>query len=265
MPLVVITGAAGNIGTKLRAHFATTGWAVRGFDTSASPGVDAADLLAEGPWTGTLAGADAVIHLAGHASQFCTWAQAQENMDMTANLLRAARREGARRVVFASSNWVMAGYRFAEGPITPDLAPHPVNAYGASKLAGERMGRDAAAQGLQFLAFRIGYNQRPPNVPGAHMDMGRWGQQMWLSDRDLCQAFERAVLAEDVGFAVLNLMSDNPGMRWDIAPTRRAIGYAPRDGWTAVVDATTSRAESLAARARQLATDVEDYLRLTRT
>lgn len=265
MPLVVITGAAGSIGGKLLAHFATLGWTAHGFDTSPSATVNAADLLAEGPWTAALAGADAVIHLAGHASQFCTWAEAQENMDMTANLLRAARREGTRRVVFASSNWVMGGYRFAEGPITPDLPPHPVNAYGASKLAGERMGRDAAVQGVQFLAFRIGYNQRPPNVPGPHMDMGRWGQQMWLSDRDLCQAFERAVLAEDVGFAVLNLMSDNPGMRWDIGPTKRAIGYAPLDGWTAVADATTSHTEALAGHVRHLATDLEDYLRLTRT
>jgi hypothetical protein len=41
---------------------------------------------------------------------------------------------------------------------------------------------------------------------------------------------ERAVLAEGVGFAVLNLMSDNPGMRWDIETTKRTIGYAPQDG-----------------------------------
>jgi hypothetical protein len=41
---------------------------------------------------------------------------------------------------------------------------------------------------------------------------------------------ERAVLAEGVGFAVLNLMSDNPGMRWDIETTKRTIGYAPLDG-----------------------------------
>ena len=56
------------------------------------------------------------------------------------------------------------------------------------------------------------------------------GQLMWLSDRDLCQAMERAVLADSVGFAVLNLMSDNPGMRWDIETTREAIGYVPQDG-----------------------------------
>jgi NAD+ dependent glucose-6-phosphate dehydrogenase len=29
---------------------------------------------------------------------------------------------------------------------------------------------------------------------------------------------------------VLNLMSANPGMRWDIDTTRRVIDYMPQDG-----------------------------------
>ncbi|MBV9538209.1 MAG: hypothetical protein JOY70_04660 [Acidisphaera sp.] len=53
---------------------------------------------------------------------------------------------------------------------------------------------------------------------------------MWLSDRDFCNAMERGVLAEGIGFEVLNLMSDNPGMRWDIETTKQRIGYAPQDG-----------------------------------
>ena len=255
---VAITGASGNIGRKLRTHFASLGWTLRLLDLVADPDVTAADLLKpDDNWPLAFAGVDAVIHLAGHASQLSDWRQAQENIDTTANVLRAARAHGARRVVLASSNWVMAGYRFAGTRITPDLPPHPLNPYGVSKLAGERIGRDAAARGLSVIAFRIGWNQRSPNVPGPHMTMGRWGQQMWLSDRDLCQAHERAVLADDVDFAVLNLMSDNPGMPWDIDTTRRAIGYAPQDGWTAVLDDDQRRAEDMAERSRALAADLE--------
>ena len=58
---------------------------------------------------------------------------------------------------------------------------------------------------------------------------------MWLSDRDICHGMERAVLAQDVPFAILNLMSDNPGMRWDIEQTREVIGYQPGDGHAAVL------------------------------
>ncbi len=50
---------------------------------------------------------------------------------------------------------------------------------------------------------------------------------MWLSNRDFCQAVERSVLAESVGFAVLNLMSNNPGMRWDYQTRDRLLA----DGW----------------------------------
>jgi nucleoside-diphosphate-sugar epimerase len=36
----------------------------------------------------------------------------------------------------------------ADVRITADLEPRPLNPYGVSKLVGERMGRDAAAQGM---------------------------------------------------------------------------------------------------------------------
>jgi NAD+ dependent glucose-6-phosphate dehydrogenase len=104
-------------------------------------------------------------------------------------------------------------------------------------LFGERLGRSLAERrDLSVIAFRIGWCQKEHgNRPGPHMSMGSWGQQMWLSDRDLCQAMERAILAKNVEFAVLNLMSDNPGMRWDIVETRAVIGYDPQDGHAAVV------------------------------
>ena len=259
---VVITGAAGSIGRKLSAHMAGLGWTLRRLDIAGADGVVTADLLeAEGAWTAACAGADAVIHLAAHPWPPGSWTESRMNMDMTANVLRAAREQDVPRVVLASSHWIMVGYRFAGLRITPDMEPAPLNPYGVSKLAGERMGRDAAAQGLSVIALRIGWNQPTPgNVPGPHMIMGTYGQQLWLSDRDLCHGFERAVLAEGVDFAVLNLMSDNPGMMWDLEATRRVIGYAPSDGWTAVVDEEKAGQEAMARRSRDLAAALEDQV-----
>jgi hypothetical protein len=259
---VVVTGAAGSIGSKLRAHFATLGWTQRLLDvnTAHDPHVQAADLAVyDEAWARTFAGADAVIHLAGVPDADANWPQVQRlNIDMVLHVVRAARTHGARRVVFASSNWVMAGYRFGTERLTTDLPPHPVNPYGVSKLIGERIGAAAAGEDLSFLAFRIGYCQREPgNRPGAHMLFGTWGQLMWVSDRDICHAMERAVLAEGVGFAVLNLMSDNPGMRWDIDTTRKVIGYAPQDGAAAVVTDDIRRQEDAARRMRALSMELE--------
>jgi len=232
---VLITGAGGNIGGKLRAHFAELGWTLRllDIDPRGDTAIRQADLAQwDESWVRQFAGVDAVIHLAGDPRAHASWASVQRlNIDLTANVYAAAVQQRARRVVFASSNWVMAGHRPAGRPLTTDMEPYPINPYGVSKLVGERMGLSAHERhGVSVICFRIGYLQRGDNRPGPHMGWSRWGQAMWLSNRDLCQAMERAVLADGVGFAVLNLMSDNPGMRWDIETTKRVIGYAPQDG-----------------------------------
>ena len=106
-----------------------------------------------------------------------------------------------------------------------------------SKLFCEQVGKYfAETRGLSVICMRIGWTQwTHGNQPGPHMAMGRWGQEMWLSDRDFLAGMLAAVTAKDVPYAVLNLMSDNPGMRWDIAETKAVIGYVPKDGAKAVV------------------------------
>ena len=245
---MLITGARGNIGSKLRAHCAARGWELRLLDveTGGDEAIVAADLGQwSDAWAGQFAGVDVVVHLAGDPSPRASWASVQRlNIDLTQNVYEAAVRNGVRRLVFASSNWVMAGYRPGTGTLDTASAPYPVNPYGVSKLLGERLGRSYHERwGLEVVCLRIGYCQRGENRPGPSMGMGHWGQLMWLSDRDMCQGIERAALAPGVGCAVLNLMSDNPGMRWDIEETRRVIGYAPQDGAAAVSTPTLVETE----------------------
>jgi len=264
---IVITGATGNIGRKLDAHFRGLGWNVRKLDRDGrgDAEVTVCDLGTwDEAWVARFADADAVIHLAGDPRPEAPWGSIQaNNIDLVLNVFEAAARQRAKRVVFASSNWTVAGHRFGDFPLTTEVEPYPVNAYGVSKLIGERLARNYHARwGLSAICFRIGYNQnRPGNLPGPHMGWGAWGQAMWLSDRDLCHGFERAVLAgPEVGFAVLNLMSDNPGMRWDIGPTRRTIGYEPQDGAVAVVDSDTGVRTEAAHGARRLIETTERYI-----
>jgi NAD+ dependent glucose-6-phosphate dehydrogenase len=71
-----------------------------------------------------------------------------------------------------------------------------------------------------------------PGAPdGGYSSGGRaWLRQMWLSNRDCCQLLERCIAADPaIGFAVVNGMSANAGMRWDIEYTRRLLGYEPQD------------------------------------
>ncbi len=154
------------------------------------------------------------------------------NLDLFFNVMAAAQQHGVRRVVFASSNFVVAGYRFRKERLTADLEPKPINAYGASKLVGERLGKMFCERyGLSFIAFRIGVCQRNfDNRFGPWIPFGRWGQQMWVSDRDLCGAFQAAIDDRDVTFGVYNLVSNNPGMRWDLDRMRQELKFMPQDG-----------------------------------
>jgi hypothetical protein len=199
-------------------------------------------------WARQFADVDAVIHLAGDPSASASWASVQKfNVDLTLNVFRAAQNHHAKRIIFASSNWIMAGYRFGSERLTTELAPLPINPYGCAKLFCERAGLQLSQQSaISFIALRIGCCQHiEGNEPGPHIDLGLWGQQMWLSDRDLCHGMECAVAAHEVSFAVLNLMSDNPGMRWDIEQTRQVIGYVPSDGHRAVSTSAIEEQERL--------------------
>ena len=233
---ILITGATGNIGRKLTAHFRAAGYPLRllCLNPQRVQDVHTCDLsVYDEAWAQAFAGVDTVLHIAADPSPWADWDRIQKlNLDLLFNVMAAAHQEGVRRVVFASTNYVVAGYRFKRNRLTTETGPRPINPYGASKLVGERLGKMYAERyGLSFIAFRIGVCQRDnDNRHGPWIPFGHWGQQMWVSDRDLCGAFERAVEDERVGFGVYNLVSNNPGMRWDLDALQRDLGFTPQDG-----------------------------------
>ena len=107
--------------------------------------------------------------------------------------------------------------------------------YAATKLFGERLGRCyAESRGLSVVAVRIGWvwrgDNRPSDLPP---DREAWFRQMWLSNRDYRRLMERCIAAElSERFVVVNAMSANSAMRWDIDTTRRLVGYEPLDDVT---------------------------------
>lgn len=234
--VVLITGATGNIGSKLTNHFRAAGYPLRLL--CRNPGRDSAvqscDLsIYDESWAIAFAGVDTVLHAAADPSPWATWAQVQKlNLDLLLNVLAAAQKAGVRRIVFASSNFVVAGHRFGQAALTTAMPPAPINPYGASKLVGERVGKMFAERyGLSFIAFRIGVCQRGhDNRHGPWIPFGRWGQEMWVSDRDLCAAFQAAVEDQRTSFGVYNLVSANPGMRWEVDTLRRDLGFVAQDG-----------------------------------
>ncbi len=225
---VLITGATGNLGRKATS-------ALRAREEIEIVDIGDADLsVYDTVWARAFEGVDVVLHLAADPSPLATWRSALSlNVDLSLNVLRAATAGGVKRFVFASSNWVLAGYRFSDELLTSDTTPRPVNVYGISKLVIERAGAAAAGGGeMAFLALRIGWCQPGENRPGPHMGFGRWGQEMWLSNDDWAHAAEQACTAPFDGTAVVNVVSRNAGSRWELTESERLIGYRPQSSHT---------------------------------
>lgn len=230
---ILVTGSTGNLGEKaVDALRALDGVRVSriGRNARGLPDVIQADLeVYDQSWVCHFTGVKVVLHLAADPKPVATWASIQTlNIDLCMNVLRAAEEADVERFVFASSNWILGGYRFSDERLSATTPPLPMNPYGASKLFMERMGlAQSRRTGMAFLSLRIGYCQPGDNIPGSHMAFGRWGQEMWLSNEDWAQAVQKACLAPFEGAAIINIMSDNAGMRWDLEGARSAIGYEP--------------------------------------
>jgi len=251
-PIIVVTGTRGNLGGKLAGALKSRCY-LRCLDLRAGDAEIAADLSTyEASWADHFAGASTVLHFAGEPLPTASWDRVQRgNIVATCNVLRAARTHGVRRVIFASTNQIMAGYRFADVLVTTTLPPSPLNPYAVSKLFCEEAGRAFAAEtGISFIALRIGNIHPGANIPHAGMGIGLWGQQMWLSNRDFLDGVQAAIEVSDVPFAIVNLVSNNPGMRWDLAHTRQILGFSPQDGFTSIASPEDVAEDAAARQAR---------------
>jgi nucleoside-diphosphate-sugar epimerase len=233
-PTILITGASGNLGRKLR-----DAWAER-YDLilldsrdEGDPEVMVADLAVwDEEWVALFDEADAVVHLAANPRETTPWPDlVGPNLDAVANVFHATALSGVERLVFASSNHAMGGYRDRdETPIAPDLPARPGNAYGAAKLVGERFGVSLAqAFGLSFVALRLGWVLPGDNRPGDLPD--EWSRGIWLSNADLVRLFTCAVEAPipPGQFAIVNGISRNRGSRWSLEEAAELLGFEPED------------------------------------
>jgi NAD+ dependent glucose-6-phosphate dehydrogenase len=232
---VLITGACGNIGRKLRAAWTDVYDLVLidRVDEDDDPDVIVADLaVLDDDWITHFHGVDTVVHLAANPDSDAVWDELVEpNLDVLANVFHAAALAGVERVIFASSNHVMGGYRgLDDEPITVDREPLPDGPYGAAKLFGERLGRSLSrAFDLTFIALRLGWVQEGNNRAETLPD--DWSRKLWLSNNDLVRLLDGAVEAEieDRSYVVVNGMSRNHGMRWDLSDAAELLGYLPVD------------------------------------
>ncbi|WP_062211121.1 NAD(P)-dependent oxidoreductase [Streptomyces sp. NBRC 109706] len=224
---VLLTGASGIVGTLMRELLPPHGYRIRSLDMVPTPGdPDAivADLADRAALREAVRGADAILHLAGISLESSFEKILRANIEGTYNLYEAAREEGVRRIVFASSNHAVGltpWPRPGDAPIPVDIPHRPDTFYGLSKCFGEDLAQLYWDKyGLETVSIRIG--SCFPKITSARM------LSVWLSPADGARLFHAAISAPDVGHTVVYGSSDNTRRVWDLAPAE-ALGYVSED------------------------------------
>jgi UDP-glucose 4-epimerase len=178
MTRVLVTGAAGFIGSHVAEHCLARGYEVVGVDDLSGGSVDNVPAavefrqgtVTEYEWLASLwaeAPFDYVYHLAAYAaeglSHFIRRFNYETNLIGSINLINLSVLHEVRAFVFTSS---IAVYGANQTPMTEDLPPRPEDPYGISKYAVE-LDLHAAQRmfGLPFVVFR------PHNVYGERQNI----------------------------------------------------------------------------------------------
>jgi uronate dehydrogenase len=226
---ILLTGAAGRIGTMLRPRLAGPDRVLRLLDVATPPPPAPGERVE--PVTGSItdpaamraacADVDAVIHLGGIPGEDAWHNILEVNIHGTYTVLEAARQTGVRRVVLASSNHAAGFQPLDGGQIPDDLYPRPDTYYGVSKAANEALGSLYHDRyGLDVVAIRIG---ACCDRPVHERDLA-----LWLSPDDCGRLFEAAISVPAPGFRLVWGASANTRGIFSLAAAR-AIGYQPRD------------------------------------
>jgi UDP-glucose 4-epimerase len=179
-----VTGASGFVGRALVEDLAAQGHRVRAamrqpadiFSRTVEV-VAVSDLARPLEWRPLLSDINAVVHLAGIAhitSGIAEDLYDRVNRAATAALAAAAARDRIERLVFVSSIRAQAGPA-CDHPLTETDAPHPVDAYGRSKLAAEEAIRGAS---LPFTILRPALIYGP-GVKGNLADLVQLARSPW--------------------------------------------------------------------------------------
>jgi uronate dehydrogenase len=224
MQTVLITGAAGGIGTRLRTLLKDAYPQLRlsdiraPADLAAGESFMAADLADLAAVERAVAGVQGIVHLGGVSVEHPWDEVLHSNIIGCYNLFEAARRQKVERIVFASSNHAIGFYPRrrrigVNAPVRPD------SRYGVSKAFGEALGAlYAYKHGIRVTCLRIG------NFGDAPLDQRRLS--IWISPEDLVQLIRIGLEHPDIRFEIFFGASDNERGWWDNEPAFR-YGYRP--------------------------------------
>jgi len=242
MPMgrIVLTGAAGRLGSHLREPLAALGDSLVSSDIAddigtcyAGESYVRADLAELDAMLELLDGCDTVVHFGAIGDEAPFETLLGPNFVGAYNVWEAAHRQGVKRVVYASSIHAVGMYPKNER-IGTDVPHRPDTFYGLAKCFVEDLGRMYwEKRGLESVCLRIASCAQVTSTRA----LGTW-----LSTDDLVQLVTRAVDTPVTGFAIVYGVSDN-----DRSPVDNTaagfLGYRPKDNAERHADTLLAEAE----------------------
>ena len=235
---LLLTGAAGGLGQALRPRLKANCKILRSADRVAfglageQEELVLADLADASAVMGMMQGVDAVVHLGGVSTEAAFEPILQANILGVYNLYEAARKQGVKRIVFASSNHVTGFYKQSE-TINASHPPRPDSLYGVSKAFGEDLSRFYFDRyGIETACVRIGSSFPEPK--------DRRMLATWLSFDDLHRLITACLTTPVLGHSIIFGMSNNAVTWWDNSQANH-IGYKAQDSSDVFKDAVYAR------------------------
>ena len=222
MPQILLTGAAGRLGTHFRSRFAEAGRAFLATDIAAPAdgGIVAIADLADRAAVDDLMRQDisAVVHLGGMSKE-APWQQILDtNIVGTYNIFDAARKAGVKRVIYASSYHVLGMHPATEVPLDIHAELRPDTLYAVSKLFGENLGR------LYHDKFGIGCMSI--RICAANPSNNQRDLKLFVHRDDLLSLVTTALDAPDLGYRTVFAISDNENA-WYLNDPDQTLGWRP--------------------------------------
>lgn len=220
-----MTGAAGGVATQMRPYLSDTFDQIvlsdirEIADLGSKESFVQADLADFEALKKACDGVHGVIHLGGQPNEASWEVMHERNIVGCYNLFEAARLQGVKRIVFASSNHAIGFYPRIK-PISDDNRVRPDTRYGVSKAFGEALGSLYADKyGMGVMSIRIG------NVADRPADKRRLS--IWIHPEDLAQLCQIAMTHPEMHNEVVFGNSYCERSWWD-NKAAFALGYRPK-------------------------------------
>lgn len=223
---LLMTGAAGRLGTMLRGALSTPGGDLRLTDLRKVAPLQKGERFTKADLTSPRAmrklcrGTSVVLHL-GAVTEEVDWKRlTKANVDGVTTLLEAAKDAAARRIVFASSMHVL-GMHAGDRPIDEASPVAPTTRYGVTKAFGEAACRlFAERDGMSVTVLRIGH---------VVADMANAPRARGISPNDFAALVRLALDEHRPGFRIFHAVAPNPHQRVSDGRLERDYGFVFRD------------------------------------